>query len=148
MSIDVATEIEINKRVPEVASFAANPANVTKWYGRIKSVEWKTSHPLRVGTRIAFIARFLGRKLAYTYEVLEYVPNDRLVMRTQDGPFPMETTYTWKPAELGGTRMTVRKRGIPNGLMLWFKPLVAIAVGLANRRDLARLKSILEQSTT
>ena len=48
-----------------------------------------------------FVARFLGRRLAYTYEVVDLVPGERLVMRTADGPFPMETTYTWEPGARG-----------------------------------------------
>lgn len=34
---------------------------------------------------------------------VEWVPAERIV-RTADGPFPMETTYTWEPAGEGGTR--------------------------------------------
>jgi len=44
--------------------------------------------------------------------VAEYQPEQRLVMRTAQGPFPMETTDTWQPAE-GGTRMTLRNHGAP-----------------------------------
>ena len=34
----------------------------------------------------------------YTHEFVELVPDERAVMRTEHGPFPMETTYTWGPA--------------------------------------------------
>jgi len=145
MTIDVTSEIEIKRWVPEVASFATNPDNVTKWYTKIKSVEWKSPRPLRVGTRIAFTARFLGKQLVYTYEVIEFIPSERLVMRMVDGSFRLETTYTWKPAEMGGTRMTLRNRGEPSGWMQWIKPLVALAMGHANRKDLGRLKTLLER---
>ena len=63
-----------------------------------------------------FEARFLRRRLVYTYEVREYAPGERLVMSTDEGPFPMETTYTWADAPSGGTRMTLRNRGGPNRL--------------------------------
>ena len=89
-----------------------NPTNAPAWYANISTVEWETPPPLAVGSRIAFVARFLGRRIAYTYEVADYQPEQRLVMRTAQGPFPMDTTDTWQPAE-GGTRMTLRNHGAP-----------------------------------
>lgn len=92
MNVDVLTECEIERPAAEVAAFTADPDNAPKWYVNIKSVEWKTPKPLTVGARIAFVAQFLGRRLAYTYEVVEHQPGERFVMRTAEGPFPMETT--------------------------------------------------------
>lgn len=61
-----------------------------------------------------FEASFLGRPLLYIYEVVELAVDARLVMRTTDGPFPMETMYTLK-ATSGGTVMGLRNRGTPSG---------------------------------
>jgi hypothetical protein len=91
-----------------------------------------------------FVARFLGRKLAYTYEVVELVPEQRLVMRTAEGPFPMETTYTWQPIDATRTRMTLRNRGEPAGFGKVAAPVMAAAMRRANEKDLANLKRILE----
>ncbi len=102
MAVEVVSEIEIDRPRAEVAAFAADPDNATRWYENIKAVEWETPPPLRVGSRVAFVAAFLRRRLAYTYEVLELVPGERLVMRTAEGPFPMETTYAWRDASAGG----------------------------------------------
>jgi uncharacterized protein YndB with AHSA1/START domain len=145
MAVDVETETLIARPPREVAAFAAEPDNAPKWYVNIRSAEWQTQPPLRVGSRFAFVARFLGRRLAYTYEVSGYVPGERLVMRTAEGPFPMETTYTWEPAGEGGTRMRLRNRGNPRGFSRWLAPFMAGAIRRATRKDLARLKSILEQ---
>src|SRR5687768_9177780 len=112
-SVDVETSIVINRPLGDVAAFAGNPENAPKWYVNIKRVEWKTAPPVRIGSRIAFVAQFLGRRMAYTYEIVE-LSASKLVMRTAEGPFPMETTYEWEPmAE--GTRMTLRNRGTPSG---------------------------------
>jgi polyketide cyclase/dehydrase/lipid transport protein len=143
MAVDVVTEVEIRCPRAEVAAYASDPDNATAWYENIKAVEWKTPRPALVGSRVAFTAAFLGRRLAYTYEVREMVPGERFVMSTAEGPFPMETTYTWEDTA-GGTRMTLRNRGEPAGFSKVAAPLMAGAMRRANRKDLARLKSILE----
>ena len=145
MPVDVRTEIEIDRPPEVVAAYATDLDNATAWYENIESVEWKSPPPLAVGSRIAFVARFLGRRLEYTYEVREHVPGERLVMSTADGPFAMETTYSWERAARG-TRMTLRNRGQPAGFSRFAAPLLARATRRANRKDLERLKSILEDS--
>jgi hypothetical protein len=144
VAVDVETEIEVGRSGDEVAAYAADPGNATAWYENIERVDWKTAPPLAVGSRIAFVARFLGRGLAYTYEVREYVAGERLVMSTADGPFPMETTYAWTETTDGGTRMTLRNRGEPSGFSRLAGPVIAAAMRRANRKDLRRLKEILE----
>ena len=144
MLVDVQTEIEIDRPRTEVAAYAADPDNATAWYKNIKTVEWKTRPPLAVGSRVAFVAAFLGRHLAYTYEMRTFVPGERLVMSTADGPFPMETTYTWEEGRNGGTKMALRNRGEPVGFSKLSAPLMATAMRRANRNDLKRLKYILE----
>jgi uncharacterized membrane protein len=144
MAVDVQTEIDINRPRREVAAYASDPDNATSWYENIKAVEWKSEKPLRVGSKIAFVADFMGRRLSYTYEVREIAPDERFVMATAEGPFPMETAYTWKDTS-GGTRMTLRNRGEPAGLARVAAPIMARAMRRANLKDLARLKSILER---
>jgi uncharacterized membrane protein len=145
MPVDVQTEIEIGRPRHDVAAYAADPDNATAWYEKIRSVDWKTERPLAVGSRIAFAAAFLGRRLAYTYEITELVPGERLVMSTAEGPFPMETTYAWQDTPNGTTRMTLRNRGEPSGFSRVAKPLLTAAMRRANHRDLRRLKQILER---
>lgn len=142
--MDVVTEIEIARPRAEVAAYAADPDNARAWYRNIRHVEWRTPRPLAVGSRVAFVAEFLGRRLAYTYEVTELEPGERLVMATTDGPVAMETTYTWSDAPGGGTRMMLRNRGRAAGLATIAAPVMARAVRRANRSDLARLKARLE----
>src|SRR5262245_6714378 len=144
MSVDVTTSVEIVRPKDVVALYASDPDNVPRWYANIKSVEWQTPPPLRVGSRVAFVAEFLGRRLAYTYEIIEWTAGHRLVMRTAQGPFPMETTYSWEATADGRTRMTLRNRGNPSGFSRWMTPFMAFAIRRANRKDLSLLKEQLE----
>jgi uncharacterized membrane protein len=144
--VDVSSRIEIARPRAEVASFAADPDNATAWYENIKRVEWRTQPPLAIGSRITFVATFLGRQLEYTYEVREHVPGERFVMSTSEGPFPMETTYSWQDTA-GGTTMTLRNRGEPAGFAKVAAPMMTRAMTRANRKDLERLKEILERGS-
>lgn len=144
MEVDVETEIEIARPRSSVAAYATDPDTAPKWYENIEAVEWKTPKPIRVGSKLDFIARFLGRRLAYTYEVRELIPSERLVMSTDAGPFPMETTYTWSDTRDGGTRMKLRNRGMPVGFSRITAPVIRLAMRRANRRDLKRIKEHLE----
>jgi polyketide cyclase/dehydrase/lipid transport protein len=146
MRVDVVTEIEIGRSRAEVAAYASDPDNATRWYRNIETVEWKTPRPIGVGAKLAFVARFLGRRLAYTYEVREIVPGERFVMSTAEGPFPMQTTYTWEDAPDGGTRMTLRNQGAPTGFSKLAAPFMAMAMRHANGKDLREIKRILEGS--
>lgn len=145
MAVDVSSEIIIERPVEIVASFCVDPATVPDWYANIESFEWETSPPLTIGSRIAFVARFLGRRLRYTYEVIEWTPGERFVMRTAEGPFPMETSYTWIANDTS-TTMRLRNRGEPAGFSKLVAPFMALAMRRANRNDLRRLKEILEGS--
>jgi hypothetical protein len=145
--VDVETSIEIECPRPVVAAFVSNPDNATQWYVNIRSIHWETTPPAVLGSRITFVAHFLGRRIAYTYEVREVAQGERFVMSTAEGPFPMQTTYSWQDTEAGGTRMTLRNSGEPSGFGKMATPIMAAAMRRANLKDLARLKTILENQS-
>jgi uncharacterized membrane protein len=143
--VDIQTEIVVNRPVNIVAEYAMNPDNAPEWYVNIKSVEWKTARPLMVGSQIAFKAVFMGRELAYVYEISELVPGKKLVMRTADGPFPMETTYLFDAIDSNTTKMKLRNRGNPSGFSKIFSPFMGMMMRKANKKDLGRIRDILEE---
>jgi hypothetical protein len=146
MAVDVTTEITIDRPRDEVAAFAADPDNAIAWYSNIHSVHWDPDAGLHPGTEITFNAWFLAKRLRYTYRVLELIVGERLVMATERGPFPMQTTYEWFDADGGGTRMTLRNRGEPKRIFAGIAaPLMERSMRRANVSDLERLKEVLER---
>jgi len=145
--VDVLSEIVIERPCEEVAAFAANPENAPAWYVNIKQVKWRSSPPVEIGSEIDFVAQFMGRELAYTYRVAVLNP-EKMVMRTAEGPFPMETTYTWQSTDDGYTHMTIRNKGVPVGFSRLVAPLLRIAMRQANKKDLALLKKIMEDRSS
>jgi len=144
MSVDVQVAQTIDSPVDAVAGYAADPSNVPNWYRRIHTVNWITDPPVTVGSRIAFEARFMGKRLVYTYEVVEYVPGEALTMTTTEGPFPMTTEYRWSPVDGDRTRMSLRNFGEPTGFSKLAAPFMAFAMRRAMTQDLRRLATILE----
>lgn len=142
--VDVNTEIIIQRPKETVAGYAIEPDHAPEWYVNIDSAEWLTPKPLQLGSQIAFKAQFLGRSLAYVYEIIELIPDEKLVMRTADGPFLMETTYTWSVVDERATKMTLRNRGEPKGFSKLFAPFMARMMRRANNKDLQNIKRILE----
>jgi uncharacterized membrane protein len=144
VGVDVRNDIVIDRPCDEVSGYAADPTNAPRWYTHVEAVEWLTTPPVEVGSRLSFVAHVLGSTLAYTYEITELVPGEKLVMRTSEGAFPMETTYTWQPLDGDRTRMTMRNAGEPNEFGRMATPLMTAAMQRASGKDLANLKKVLE----
>ncbi len=142
-AIDVQVTEHIQRKVDVVAEYMADPSRAPEWYANISQVEWETPPPLGVGTKVAFVAHFLGRELRYTYEIVEHTSRS-LVMRTAEGPFPMETSYRYDSVSGGGTQVTLRNRGTPSGFPRLVAPFIRLAMRRANNKDLRALKRILE----
>jgi uncharacterized membrane protein len=144
MSVDVTAEIVIERPPGIVSVYACDPTNAPEWYVNIKAVEWKSEPVVHVGSRVAIVAEFLGKRLEYTYEIVEFEPGEKLVMRTAEGPFPMETIYKFEETRDGHTHMTLRNHGQLSGAAKLMGPMIATAMKTALAKDLARLKEILE----
>ena len=142
--VDVTTTIDIAAPIEQVTGYAMEQDHAPEWYVNIKSVQWVTRKPLTVGSRFAFVAHFLGRKLSYVYEVVE-LGDTKMVMKTADGPFPMETTYQFEKISGNATMMTLRNRGMPSGFSKLFAPFMATMMRRANMKDLKRIKQIIER---
>ena len=144
--VDVSTEIIINLPKEKVTEFALDPANVPDWCTHIKSVEWDHDAPLRAGAKLVFNEQIMRRPHKQVYEVVEIIPGQKVIMKSQSNGLRMETTVAWQAINENTTCMTLRNRGQPRGFSKLMAPIMARAVRRANRKDLERLKAILEDA--
>ena len=144
MSVDVSTEVVVERPVAVVAAYTCDPRNAPEWYANIRSVDLLTPEPVSVGSRMRFVAGFLGRRLEYTYEVVELEPGRLMTMSTSSGPFPMTTEYRFTPSGDSRTVVMLRNHGEPSGFGSVAAPVLRRSMERANRQDLDTLKAVLE----
>ena len=143
MSIDVKTEVVINRSKDDVARFAMNPGNDPSWIGGIVEARTLTDPPFNKGTKVARVATFLGKRIKYVTEVIDYEPTGRLVMHSVKGPFPMTIRYQFEETG-GGTLVRIQNQGEVRGFFKLAGPVVAGLLKRSVTRDLAKLKELLE----
>ena len=145
MAIDVAAETLIERGRADVTAFAMDVAHEPEWIGGVVEATQLGDGPLGEGTRVARAAKFLGRRIEYVNEIIEYEEGARLRMKSVAGPFPMEISYEFEDAE-DGTLARIRVQGEASGFFRLASPLLAPMVRRSVRRDLGTLKGLLERS--
>ena len=145
MSIDITAQVDVRRPLAEVAAYMVDPAHDPEWIGGVREVRLETPPPVDVGSRVARVASFLGRRVEYVNEITELDRERVLDMRSVAAPFPMRITYSFE-AHDGGAATTVRNRvrGEPGGFFALFGPLLGRLVKRSVQRDLERLRDRLE----
>jgi len=146
MAIDVDAKVEIARPAEVVAGFVMDPANDTTWIGGIRSVSIEGEGRVGEGTRVARVASFLGRRIDYVNEIVEFDPPNCLVMESVKAPFPMKVTYSFAAAGPERTEVKVRVEGDATGFYKISAPVMAPQVRRSIRKDVAKLKDVLEAS--
>src|SRR5829696_2765840 len=113
--MDVQVEQVIQHSREDVARYAMTPENEPIWIGGIKESHMVTDPPVRVGTEVARVASFLGKRIDYALRVTEHDPGRIIVMDSVRGPFKMRVTYAFEDAARGGTRVINRVEGESSG---------------------------------
>ena len=146
MGINAVAEIHIARPRGHVKDYVVNPENDAVWIGGIRSAHMLTEPPVGVGTKVARVASFMGKRIEYAPEVVAYEPSSLLTMKT-DKPFDMLISYEFEDCE-GGTLARVRIQGGGSGFFKLAAPLLSPAVKRNIRGDLRNLKAILEAPAT
>ncbi len=142
MAIDISAEVAIDRSRADVAAFAMDPLNDPAWIGGVVESKALSDRPFGRGTKVARVAKFMGRRMEYTTEAVEYEPGAGVTMQA-DSPFPMTIRYEFLERD-GGTLARIRVRGEGSGFYRLAAPLLAMAVRRNVSRDLESLKRLLE----
>ena len=148
MAIDVQAQLLINKPKDDVAEYATNPHNDPLWVSGIIESKMLTEPPLAQGSQVERVASFLGKRIQYILEVVDWEPGTPMGMHSIKGPFPMDVTYEFQEAlsesvELG-TLARIHVKGEASGFFKLASPLLAQAVKRSIGKDLKNLKRIME----
>ena len=146
MAVNVQVEVVINRSRNDVASYAMEPSNDPIWISGIVESKALTEPPLGSGTQVERVAKFLGKRIEYVLEVVEYDPESLLVMKSVKGPFPMEVSYRFQDTP-GGTLARINVQGEAGGFYTKIAgPVMSRAVKRSITKDLKMLKQLLESN--
>jgi hypothetical protein len=143
VSVDITAQVRVVRPPAEVAAYMSDPANDPEWIGGVREARLEGPPPLRAGSRVARVARFLGKRVEYVNEVVA-LDDEHLDMRSVAAPFPMRITYSFTADGPAATIVRNRVRGAPGGFFALFGPLLAPLVRRSVQRDLERLRDVLE----
>ena len=119
MDIDVSAEIVIDRTRDDVATYVENPENEPVWIGGIVESKPLTDPPVGIGTRVQRVATFMGRRMRYTPEVVEYhrgraASHEHRLPVPDDHQLPVRRRIRWRdcgPHSNSGRRSLVLQAG-------------------------------------
>ena len=144
--ITTRVTVEIARPAAEVFAFVTTPANFPRWAGAVVTASRQTSPgPVGLGTTFTQQNRILGRRFTTEMRVVTYEPVRRFEYEATAGPIRFAGHYTFAPVA-GGTRFTSVDESTPPGGLRFLQPLLQPLAQRQIRRNLARLKAVLEAS--
>ena len=144
--ISIRNEIVINKPILEVSNYASDPENSIKWCKKIISVQWKTPKPIQLNSKISYKSKFMGTLISYTYEVVFFQENKKIIVKIKEGVLPLSTTFHWNPIDENSTIMTITTVGKPKKFSSILSPFVSLVMKQRSQKDLKKLKENLENN--
>ena len=128
-----------------VFAFLTDPGKATVWQASLLEADYKPDPPVRKGTEIHEVRKFLGRKIESIVEVTEFEPGRLFGGRMRSGPVPWQFRYTFEGAD-GSTRVSFHMEGEPGGFFHLAEPLVVRTVKKQLENDFSTLKELVEAS--
>jgi Polyketide cyclase / dehydrase and lipid transport len=147
VGVDVTVEQRIARPREDVARFAMDPANDTRWILALASarvVRPGEGSGVGRGTQVERVASFLGQRIEYVNEIDDYDPPRRLAMHSVKAPFPMTVVYEFDEDGANSTLMRIRAGGDAKGFYNVAGPVLSLMVKRGIRRDLEALRGVME----
>ena len=144
--IRVETSVHIDRPSDEVFAFISNFENNPLWQSGQIEARFTSEGPLQVGSTYDQVAKFLGRQIVSTFEVLEYEPGRKVKATSIAGSFPITFTRMVEPAG-GGANVSAVVEGDSSGFFKLAEPLLARMVQRSVEMDYRNLKRIMERDS-
>jgi uncharacterized membrane protein len=142
--IRVETSVHIDRPSEEVFAFTANFENNPLWQSGQVEARFTSEGPLHVGSTYDQVAKFLGRQIASTFEVVEYMPGRRVKASSTSGSFPITFTRMVEAAG-GGADVSAVIEGDSGGFFKLAEPLLGRMVQRSVEADYRNLKQLMER---
>ncbi len=143
--INIEVRISVSRPPDEVFAFISNFENNPKWQSGMLEAQFTSKGPLGVGSTYVQVAKFLGRRIESTFEVVEYVPNRLVKAASTSGPFPITFTRI-VDSGMDGAVVSAIVEGDATGFFKLAEPLLARMVRRTVNADYRTLKALLESS--
>ncbi len=144
MSVDVHSELVIERPRTIVGDFMFNPKCDQIWISGLKKVFPLSAGNLSKGAKVEHVGDFLGKYFSAVLQVIRDEPHAYLEL-SADEPFEMKIRYELKDFE-AGTRVKIRVQSVGE---LNFRQPPSIVSNAAKEKivtDLRKLKKHLEEN--
>ncbi len=140
------SEVIVNRSAADVFDVVADMSRNPEWQKGMKSCVWTSDGPIGIGSTYDQVARFAGKEILTSFEVVEFEAGDRIRIKSTKSTFPLDITREVHSINDGSSRVVATVAGEPGGLMKLLRPITKLMVTRSVRGDYARLKSQLEGS--
>lgn len=141
--LKVETTVQIERPSEEVFAYISNFENNPEWQSGQLQAKFTSDGPLQVGSTYDQVAKFLGRRVVSTFEVVEYEPNRKVKASSTSGSFLITFTRIVEPND-GVSKVTAIIEGDASGFFKPAEPLLKRLVQSSVDGDYQNLKRILE----
>ncbi len=139
----ITAAIEIQRPAEETFAFISRPENNPRWQQGMVEARVTSSGSWGVGSTYEQVARFLGRRIESSFEIVAFEPGRLIKGTTTAGSFPITFTRIVEPTG-AGCRVTAIVEGDASGFFRLFQSLLDGMVRRSVEGDYRRLKQLLE----